>query len=216
MIYRICKLSLFLILFASLRVSAAQKLPNIVILADDFSYGSANCYSADIRHMRFIYYGMIKEVDDWIGIILKKLDDLGLTDNTLVIFTSDYGEMLGGHGMHSNMSIPRTNGISLRPFIGGNKVEHNIVSYSLVCDKPNYMVRCGNLKLMMGLNEKSRSINALYDLNIDPLEMHNLIVSPIALKESRELANKMKASLVQWLQQHEPHKVKSLVQSNLF
>jgi arylsulfatase A-like enzyme len=45
------------------------------------------------------YYALVKEVDDWIGQILDKLDELGLTDNTLVIFTSDHGEMLGSHGM---------------------------------------------------------------------------------------------------------------------
>jgi arylsulfatase A-like enzyme len=45
------------------------------------------------------YYAMVKEVDDWVGQILSKLDELGLADNTLVIFTSDHGEMLGSHGM---------------------------------------------------------------------------------------------------------------------
>ena len=30
---------------------------------------------------------------------MGKLDELGLTENTLVIFTSDHGEMLGAHGM---------------------------------------------------------------------------------------------------------------------
>jgi arylsulfatase A-like enzyme len=45
------------------------------------------------------YYALVKEVDDWVGHILDKLDELGLTDNTLVIFTSDHGEMLGSHGM---------------------------------------------------------------------------------------------------------------------
>jgi len=45
------------------------------------------------------YYALVKEVDDWVGQILDKLDELGLTDNTLVIFTSDHGEMLGSHGM---------------------------------------------------------------------------------------------------------------------
>ena len=30
-----------------------------------------------IRHMRSIYYGMVREIDDWIGEILDKLDELG-------------------------------------------------------------------------------------------------------------------------------------------
>lgn len=47
------------------------------------------------------YYALVKEIDDRIGAILDKLDELGLSDNTLVIFMSDHGEMLGSHGMKS-------------------------------------------------------------------------------------------------------------------
>jgi len=47
------------------------------------------------------YYALVKEVDDNVGRILNKLDELGLADNTLVIFVSDHGEMLGAHGMRS-------------------------------------------------------------------------------------------------------------------
>jgi len=57
----------------------------------------------NIQQMSSIYYGMVTEVDDWVGKILKRLDELGLSQNTLVIFTSDHGEMLGDHGMHSKM-----------------------------------------------------------------------------------------------------------------
>lgn len=42
-----------------------------------------------------VYYGMIEEVDSWIGKILDKIDEHGLTENTMVVFTSDHGEMLG-------------------------------------------------------------------------------------------------------------------------
>jgi arylsulfatase A-like enzyme len=56
--------------------------------------------STNIQQMTSLYYGMVTEVDDWVGKILKRLDELGLADNTLVIFTSDHGEMLGNHGMH--------------------------------------------------------------------------------------------------------------------
>jgi arylsulfatase A-like enzyme len=57
--------------------------------------------ATNIRQMTSIYYGMVAEVDEWVGKILQRLDELGLADNTLVIFTSDHGEMLGDHGMHS-------------------------------------------------------------------------------------------------------------------
>ena len=53
-----------------------------------------------IQQMRSIYYGMVTEVDEWVGKILQRLDELGLANNTLVIFNSDHGEMLGDHGMH--------------------------------------------------------------------------------------------------------------------
>lgn len=52
-----------------------------------------------IKYMISNYYGLVKEIDDWVGEILKTLDRHGLTDKTLVIFTSDHGEMLGAHGM---------------------------------------------------------------------------------------------------------------------
>jgi arylsulfatase A-like enzyme len=45
------------------------------------------------------YYGLIKEIDVWMGKIMDKLDETRLTDDTLIIFTSDHGEMLGAHGM---------------------------------------------------------------------------------------------------------------------
>lgn len=56
-----------------------------------------------VRQMISDYYGLVTEVDDWIGKVLKRLDELGLAQNTLVIFTSDHGDMLGDHGMHSKM-----------------------------------------------------------------------------------------------------------------
>lgn len=46
-----------------------------------------------------IYYGMISCMDKYIGKILAGLDQLGLRDNTLVVFTSDHGNFFGQHGL---------------------------------------------------------------------------------------------------------------------
>jgi len=54
-----------------------------------------------VRHFIANYYGLVKEIDDWVGKILDRLDQHELTDKTLVIFVSDHGEMLGSHGMTS-------------------------------------------------------------------------------------------------------------------
>ncbi len=47
---------------------------------------------------RALYYGMVTYVDEEFGRILKKLDDLGLRDNTIILYTADHGEMLGDRG----------------------------------------------------------------------------------------------------------------------
>lgn len=44
------------------------------------------------------YYGMVANLDDNIGKLLKAIDDLGLSDNSIVVFTSDHGELFGAHG----------------------------------------------------------------------------------------------------------------------
>lgn len=46
-----------------------------------------------------VYYSMISLMDKYIGKILDKLDELGLADNTVVIFTTDHGHLFGQHGL---------------------------------------------------------------------------------------------------------------------
>ena len=46
------------------------------------------------------YYGMISLIDHNVGRILSALDAHGLREDTLVIFTTDHGEMLGNHGLY--------------------------------------------------------------------------------------------------------------------
>ncbi len=48
-----------------------------------------------------VYYGMISFMDKYIGKILDRLDELGIADNTLIIFTSDHGHFFGQHGLNA-------------------------------------------------------------------------------------------------------------------
>jgi len=45
------------------------------------------------------YYGMISFMDKYIGKILDRLEELGLAENTLVLFTTDHGHFFGQHGL---------------------------------------------------------------------------------------------------------------------
>ncbi len=45
------------------------------------------------------YYALVTEMDHHIGEILKALDEAGLEDETIVIYTSDHGDFVGNHGM---------------------------------------------------------------------------------------------------------------------
>jgi len=45
------------------------------------------------------YAGMISLIDNWIGKMLDIIEKRGLSENTVVIFCADHGEMMGDHGM---------------------------------------------------------------------------------------------------------------------
>lgn len=45
-----------------------------------------------------VYYAMVANLDDNVGRILQAVEDLGLREDTIVVFTSDHGEMFGAHG----------------------------------------------------------------------------------------------------------------------
>ena len=66
-------------------------------------FRKANLTGKDLvrwRYQRYMhdYLGCVKGVDENIGRLLKVLDDEGLAENTLVVFSSDQGFFLGEHG----------------------------------------------------------------------------------------------------------------------
>ncbi len=69
-------------------------------------YGTGNHYTwaqmteQDHRLVRASYWAMCDLIDEYVGKMLDMLDATGQRDNTIVIFTSDHGEMLGDHGIY--------------------------------------------------------------------------------------------------------------------
>lgn len=53
----------------------------------------------DIKRMRRIYASMVALIDHEVGRVLDFLEERGLRENTLVVFTSDHGDYQGDHGL---------------------------------------------------------------------------------------------------------------------
>jgi len=53
----------------------------------------------DVATAHATYCGEVTMVDRWVGRLLEKLEVLGLSDNTVVMFTSDHGFFFGEHGL---------------------------------------------------------------------------------------------------------------------
>ena len=68
------------------------------------------------RQLTATYYGMVSMMDKNIGKILDKLDELGIADETIVVFTTDHGHFFGQHGLQAKGGFHYEDLIKL-PFI---------------------------------------------------------------------------------------------------
>jgi arylsulfatase A-like enzyme len=46
-----------------------------------------------------VYMGLIKQIDDQLGVLFDSMSRTGLMENTMIVFTSDHGDYLGDHWM---------------------------------------------------------------------------------------------------------------------
>ncbi|MGB7182731.1 MAG: sulfatase [Burkholderiaceae bacterium] len=87
---------------------------------------------AEIRQFIAEYYGMIHNIDNNIGVVLNRLDALGIADDTMVVFLSDHGDMMGQHGYFCGVKAQAYRGAMQVPFVirypanfpGGVTVDH--------------------------------------------------------------------------------------------
>src|SRR5690606_3764552 len=58
----------------------------------------------ELKDAKARYWGLITLDDEMVGRVLSRLQELGLEENTIVVFTSDHGEMMGDHRLMSKGS----------------------------------------------------------------------------------------------------------------
>lgn len=78
---------------------ASDKVTQEALKGADFQTAYRSPAERDGKEEQALYYAMIAQIDDQFARLLQGLEDSGQKDNTLIIFTSDHGEMLGDHGL---------------------------------------------------------------------------------------------------------------------
>ena len=180
------------------------------------------------------YFGMVKCIDDNVGKILAALESAGLSDSTIVVFTSDHGDMCGEHGL-TNKGVPFEASaripfvisypgiikpgtvihealatVDFKPTVLGllgispdNRDEGRDASALLRTGKPpaNWQdmtfSRNAGGQWLMAVSSRCKFIvyadadPALFDLERDPFEMHNLFSTPAMRETVREMARSL-------------------------
>ena len=82
-------------------------------------------YGGNMDEYPRLYAGLVTQIDAGVGRIVEKLKELGIYDDTLIVYTSDHGDMQGSHGL-KNKCFPHEKSAGV-PFIarlpGGRKGE---------------------------------------------------------------------------------------------
>ena len=75
------------------------------IMADYYMHGGKSMLSSEVdwRKLRARYWGNVTLVDRAVGTILRALEESGLDSNTIVVYTSEHGDMAGDHGINGKL-----------------------------------------------------------------------------------------------------------------
>lgn len=135
--------------------TAAQKLKH---KNDKFGYKGGKDDAEHHRTVKAAYYGMIDLIDKQVGRLVDALKESGQLENTLIIFTSDHGEMLGDHGIYTKgpylydpaLQVPLI--LSMPGVIPQNKHSDAFVELG---DLAPTVLECAGIKKQPGMQAKS-------------------------------------------------------------
>ena len=89
------------------------------------------CGEAELAHIRRQYCALIKLIDDQVGLLLAALERRDMLEHTIIIFTSDHGEMLGDHDLWQKQ-VPYEPSIHIPLIVAGAGIQQGKVSDAIV------------------------------------------------------------------------------------
>jgi arylsulfatase A-like enzyme len=92
-------------MYADVEVPIPSTLKKTAAETPGWAKPTAKVNAAALRRLMPAYYGMVKCIDDNVGRLLAVLRKDGVLDRTIVVFTSDHGDLCGEHG-RLNKGVP--------------------------------------------------------------------------------------------------------------
>jgi arylsulfatase A-like enzyme len=119
------------------------------------------------------YSAMIENIDRWLGIYLDKLAERGELDNTIVVYSSDHGEMLGDHTLWGKF-VPYHASVGVPLVMAGPGIRQGLTSDALVSimDLAATFLDYGGLPIPDDMD--SRSLRPLLESKTDSHRSHVL------------------------------------------
>ncbi len=103
------------------------------------------------------YYALVTEIDHCVGEILKALDEAGMTEETIVIYTSDHGDFAGNHGMVEKAAA-------------GQNVYENILNIPLIIRFPGKVEKGKRTAELVTLADVLPTLIDVLDLEVPELK----------------------------------------------
>ncbi len=131
-----------------------------------------------MRRLRALYHGSLRFIDDQIARVVTFLRDTGLWENTILVFTTDHGDMLGDHALITKGVKPYDTGIRVPLIVAGAGIA-NVNTDRLTCTLDFYPSFCD----WAGVPDEARpplegrSFVATSAGEHDPAPWHEILVS---------------------------------------
>ncbi|MDF1514451.1 MAG: sulfatase-like hydrolase/transferase [Anaerolineae bacterium] len=94
-----------------------------------------------IKKLRALYHGSVRLIDDQIQRLVNELEAMGLWENTILVFTSDHGDMMGDHGLIAK-GVPHYDSCIRCPLIVTGADINQDVSDRLLCTLDLFPTLC--------------------------------------------------------------------------
>ena len=86
-----------------------------------------------VRKMKALYHGSVRFVDDEVGRIVNFVKQKGMIENTVILFTTDHGDMIGDHGLITKMAMHYDKSVRCPLIVYGRNVAKGKNCHGLTC-----------------------------------------------------------------------------------